>query len=71
MGRNPKLRINFDSDVQYLLRLKHALEEDKSYPEDYREEVCGKVVELTRTLLAAPPRKEAKAEQTQPKRRRA
>lgn len=56
MARLPKLRLNFDSDIQYFLRLKHAVEEDKGYPAPFREKVVTKIVELQRLLTDAPPR---------------
>lgn len=59
MGRNPKLRVNFDSDVQYLLRLKHAIEEDDGYPPEFKQEAVSQIVKLQRLFMDAPPRKEA------------
>lgn len=58
MARNPKLRLNFDSDVQYLLRMKYALEEDPAWPTEFKEEVVTMIVEITRMLSLAPKRKE-------------
>lgn len=58
MARLPKIRINFDSDVQYLLRLKHALEEDRGYPAEFRLEVISLIIEMQRLLTAAPIRRE-------------
>ena len=57
MGRNPKIRLNFDSDVQYLLRLKHAVEEDKGYPQEYRNQLCSAIQSMVGLLLKAPPKK--------------
>lgn len=56
MARLPKLRVNFDSDIQYLLRLKHSLEEDKGYPAKFREQAVSKIVELQRLFTDAPQR---------------
>lgn len=54
MGRNPKIRINFDGDVQYLLRLKHALDEDREWPREYLNEVTSHVQSLIFVLMKAP-----------------
>lgn len=71
MGRNPKIRINFDSDVQYLLRLKHALEEDKDYPQDFKDAACSQIQTLTFTLMKAPPKRGIAGVEAAPKRKRA
>lgn len=57
MSRPPKLRLNFDSDVLFLLRMKHALEEDTSWPQEFRDNVISHIVSLQRLLTNAPPRK--------------
>lgn len=57
MSRPPKLRLNFDADVQYFLRMKHALEEDDSWPKEFREQVISHLVAMQRLLTNAPPRK--------------
>jgi hypothetical protein len=57
MSRPPKLRLNFDSDVQYFLRLKHSLEEDTAYPQEFREQVVSLIVQMQRLLTNAPPRR--------------
>lgn len=58
MARLPKIRLNFDSDVQYLLRLKHSLEEDTGYPSAFRDEVVSEIQRMTKLLMSAPPRRE-------------
>ena len=58
MTRNPKLRVNFDADMQYLLRLKHAVEEDEGYPREFRNELVDHIVRMQRVLMNAPVRME-------------
>jgi hypothetical protein len=57
MARNPKMRLNFDADVQYLLRMKHALEEDPDWPQEFREKVISQIVAMQLLLTNAPPRR--------------
>lgn len=54
MGRQPKIRVSYDHDAQYLLRLKHAIENDHSRPLDWRQEVMSMLQELIEAFIQAP-----------------
>jgi hypothetical protein len=51
MARTPKLRVNFDSDVQYLLRMKHAIEEDSKWSKEFKEDSVVKIMDLVHHLM--------------------
>ena len=57
MGRNVKIRASYDHDAQYLLRLKHAIENDHARPVEWRVEVMGQLQELIEAFIQAPNRK--------------
>ena len=54
MGRNPKLRVSYDADAQYLLRLKQAVEHDNLRPVGWRSGVMTQLQELIETFISAP-----------------
>lgn len=69
MARTPKLRINFESDVQYLLRLKHAIEDDIAgkkddetgeilggWPAEWADSICRDIAALSMRLMQRPPK---------------
>lgn len=53
MARLPKLRINFDLDVQYLFRLKQSIEEDPKWSEEFRDILTKEIFKLI-TLIMSP-----------------
>ena len=55
MGRNPKLRVSYDSDAQYMLRLKHAIECDSDRDIEWRKEAISKLQDLIEIFIQAPP----------------
>lgn len=57
MGRNVKIRVSYDHDAQYLLRLKNAIENDHARPLEWRVEVMGQLQELIEAFIQAPNRK--------------
>lgn len=54
MARTPKLRIHFESDVAYLLRLKQAIEDDDQWPVEWKESICIDLQKLALRLMAKP-----------------
>lgn len=54
VGRNPKLRVSYDSDAQYLLRLKQAVEHDKLRSVSWRSGVMTQLQELIESFISAP-----------------
>jgi len=54
MGRNPKLRASYINDSQFMLRLAHAIENDKDRPVEWRKEMIGKLEGIASDLLRAP-----------------
>jgi hypothetical protein len=54
MGRNVKIRVSYDHDAQFLLRLKSAIENDHARPLDWRIEVMGMLQELIEAFIQAP-----------------
>lgn len=55
MGRNPKLRVSYDSDAQYMLRLKHAIEFDSGRDVEWRKEAINLLQQLIEIFIQAPP----------------
>jgi hypothetical protein len=64
MGRRPKIRASFYNDVQFLLRLEHALEIDSSLEKAWRDLAAEKCHDLATFLMAAPERREPKKKAT-------
>lgn len=60
MGRKPKLRVSFYDDVQYLLRLAHALERDTGLPKAWRMAMSNKCHSLAQEFMSAPERRTEK-----------
>ncbi len=54
MGRNVKIRASYDNDMQFMLRLKKAVEEDYARDKDWRGEVMGALQGVIELLVAAP-----------------
>ena len=54
MGRNVKIRVSYDHDAQFLLRLKSAIENDHARPMEWRIEVMGMLQELIEAFIQAP-----------------
>jgi hypothetical protein len=54
MGAKPKIRVSYDHDAQYLLRLKQAIESDHSRPLSWRQEVISQLQELIEAFIQAP-----------------
>ena len=55
MGRNPKLRVSYDADAQYMLRLKHAIECDSNRDMKWRIEAISLLQQLIEVFIQAPP----------------
>ena len=53
MGRKPKIRVNFNSDSSYLLRLASAVAEDTSLDADWRTDTASRCQALAAHLLTA------------------
>jgi hypothetical protein len=54
MGRNVKIRVSYDHDLQFLLRLKRAVEDDNNRPVDWRSEVMTQLQGLIELFVQAP-----------------
>lgn len=64
MGRNPKIRVSYDHDAQYLLRLKTAVEHDNLRPGPWRSSIMTMIQELIEAFIQAPnPEKKENGEQ--------
>ncbi len=55
MGRNPKIRVSYNDDAQFFIRLSKALEGDKTRPVRWRRKMIGKLNDLAGEFLKAPP----------------
>lgn len=58
MPRQPKIRVSYNDDAQYFLRLSNALERDKARPMKWRRKMIGVLQDLAGEFLKAPPRTE-------------
>lgn len=65
MGRNPKLRASYINDSQFMLRLAHAIENDKDRPVEWRKEMIGKLEGIASDLLRAPAANSATPKKTE------
>lgn len=54
MPRNPKVRVSYNADTAYLLRLQHAVEMDRKRPLVWRQAVISQLQALAQTLMNAP-----------------
>ena len=54
MGRNVKIRTSYYHDLQYMMRLKKAVEEDNTRPSAWRSEVMSSLQQLIESLVQAP-----------------
>lgn len=54
MARTPKLRINFEADVAYLLRLKQAVEDDEEWPQEWKDRAIPLIGDLALFLMNKP-----------------
>lgn len=54
MPRKPKVRTSYVADAQYLLRLVHALEDDKKRPVSWRQSMIAQCQSLAKQFLMAP-----------------
>lgn len=54
MGRNPKIRVHYNADATYLIRLAHAIEMDTGRPLAWREDMISRLQLLARAFLDAP-----------------
>ncbi len=58
MGRNPKIRVSYNDDAQYFIRLADAMERDTARPIQWRRPIIGQLNDLAAKFLKAPDRKE-------------
>lgn len=54
MGRKPKIRVSYYADAQFLLRLIHAVEADKTRPLVWREARIRELKALATEFMQAP-----------------
>ena len=66
MGRNVKIRVSYDHDAQFLIRLKNAVEHDHLRPLEWRIEVMGQLQELIEAFIQAPNPKSSQTAIAQP-----
>lgn len=54
MGRQPKIRVSYHNDAQFLMRLIHAVERDDIRPLPWRQARIAELQKLATEFLNAP-----------------
>lgn len=58
MARLPKIRVSYYNDAQFILRLIHAIERDKTRPLAWRTAQIARLQAVANDFINAPPQSE-------------
>jgi hypothetical protein len=54
MGRQPKIRVSYYNDAQFMLRLIHAIERDEARPLKWRQAMIAKLQIIASDFMNVP-----------------